>query len=122
MGPSGHASLSFCGLACLVFFFLGRVKCKSSGRGKILFIASFAPLLLSSWCATSRVVDNYHHPSDVIAGAILGTVSACISYHIWFPSLGSLYSGIPLSAILDVENDANEVGLDYVGSTMALKK
>ena len=55
--PSGHSSLSFCGLVCLVLFFLGRVKRNvASGRGKMLTIVSFTPLVLSFWCATSRLV------------------------------------------------------------------
>ena len=60
--PSGHSSLSFCGLVCVVLFFLGRVGLErnksvvASGRGKILTVLSFTPLLLSFWCATSRLV------------------------------------------------------------------
>ena len=61
--PSGHSSLSFCGLVCLVLIFLGRVGLNrnvgtliASGRGKILTILSFTPLLLCFWCATSRLV------------------------------------------------------------------
>ncbi|KAL7544071.1 hypothetical protein ACHAXR_013575 [Thalassiosira sp. AJA248-18] len=88
--PSGHSSLSFCGLLCVVLFLLGRLgfgrnigSMIASGRGKILIAVSFTPLLLCFWCATSRLVDNWHHPSDIIAGSILGSVSACISYHMW---------------------------------------
>ncbi len=58
--PSGHSSLSFCGAVCLVQFFIGRVglgrPMLSSAKRKMLTVLSFAPLLLSSWCATSRLV------------------------------------------------------------------
>ena len=61
--PSGHSSLSFCGLFCVVLFFLGRVglgrnigSVVASARGKMLTVLSFTPLLLSFWCATSRLV------------------------------------------------------------------
>jgi diacylglycerol diphosphate phosphatase/phosphatidate phosphatase len=119
--PSGHSSLSFCGAVCLVLFFVGRLglgrPLVSSVKRKTLTVLSFAPLLLSSWCATSRLVgkgegitlccnyfmmswastclwfpahsyqitakDNWHHPSDIIAGSILGSVAALVSYHIW---------------------------------------
>ena len=88
--PSGHSSLSFCGMMTLVLFFLGRVGLGriigpkvASSRSRFLTVMTFTPLLLSFWCATSRLVDNWHHPSDIIAGSILGTVSACISYHLW---------------------------------------
>lgn len=108
--PSGHSSLSFCGLVCLALFFRGRVHSNlASGRGKILTLASFAPLLLSGWCATSRLVDNWHHPSDIIAGSIVGTCAACISYHLWFPRLDSVYAGIPLSVIWNIEDTDYQV-------------
>lgn len=58
--PSGHSSLSFCGAVCLVLFFVGRLglgrPLVSSVKRKTLTVLSFAPLLLSSWCATSRLV------------------------------------------------------------------
>lgn len=110
--PSGHSSLSFCGLVCVTLFFLGRVglgrnmgSVVASGRGKIRTVLSFTPLLLSFWCATSRLVDNWHHPSDIIAGSILGSVSACISYHMWFPHVLSPFAGVPLSVI---QSDSTE--------------
>mmetsp|Transcript_2163 Transcript_2163/g.4623 ORF Transcript_2163/g.4623 Transcript_2163/m.4623 type:complete len:155 (+) Transcript_2163:283-747(+) len=115
--PSGHSSLSFCGLVCVVLFFLGRVglgrnigSTVASGRGKVLTVMSFTPLLLSFWCATSRLVDNWHHPSDIIAGSILGSVSACIAYHIWFPHILSVHSGIPLSVL----RSEDKIGSDYL--------
>jgi len=119
--PSGHSSLSFCGLVCVVLFFLGRVGLErnksvvASGRGKILTVLSFTPLLLSFWCATSRLVDNWHHPSDIIVGSILGSVSACIAYHIWFPHILSNYAGIPLAVISRASMDdcPSKIGSGY---------
>lgn len=119
--PSGHTSLSFAGLVCVVLFFLGRVglgrniigSAVASGRGKILTVVSFTPLLLAFWCATSRLVDNWHHPSDIIAGSILGSVSACIAYHMWFPHILSVHSGIP-SSVLRSEDSTRNTGSDYL--------
>ena len=62
--PSGHSSLSSAGLVCLVLFFRGRVRSNvASGKGKVLTVASFAPLLLCGWCATSRLVGECGVPS-----------------------------------------------------------
>lgn len=111
--PSGHASLSFCGAGCLVLYFIGRFgylrnhcyysqeegKCKS----KFIFLLSFTPLLLSTHCAASRLVDNWHHPSDILAGMIIGLVCAVISYHIWFPPI--TISGMPLSILISSNNN-----------------
>lgn len=87
--PSGHSSLSYCGMMTVVLFLiaragLGRVERQSSlGKFKVSVVSSFVPLLFSFWCATSRLVDHWHHPSDIIAGSIVGTVSASIAYHLW---------------------------------------
>lgn len=132
--PSGHSSLSFAGSVCLVLFLLGRCGlgrsdrrhsfggggrsggggdegvAMASGRRRMAFAASFAPLLLSFWCATSRLVDNWHHPSDILAGSIVGTVSAFVSYHIWFPHVLSVHSGIPLSVISSAMASSKEDG------------
>lgn len=101
--PSGHSSLAFCGMVTLTLFLLGRaglgrqVGARWGGMSKMWTAVSFTPLILSFYCATSRLVDNWHHPSDIIAGTILGSVTAFISYHMWFPHVFSAHAGIPLS-------------------------
>ncbi|KAL3822606.1 hypothetical protein ACHAXA_006391 [Cyclostephanos tholiformis] len=130
--PSGHSSLSFAGSVCLVLFFLGRCGLGRTAvpttRGRVVpmsswwrrfaFVMSFSPLLISLWCATSRLVDNWHHPSDILAGSIVGTVSAFVSYHIWFPHVLSVHAGIPLSVISSAFYDDNcpsgDVGMTYL--------
>jgi membrane-associated phospholipid phosphatase len=42
----------------------------------------------SSWAmfvGASRVVDQWHHPSDVVAGLVLGCFCSVVAYHAWFP-------------------------------------
>lgn len=112
--PSGHASLSFCGAGCLVLYFIGRFgylrnrryysQEKGKRKSKFIFLLSFTPLLLSTYCAASRLVDNWHHPSDILAGMVIGLVCAVISYHIWFPPLTWHHSGMPLSILLSSNN------------------
>ncbi|EJK65534.1 hypothetical protein THAOC_13589 [Thalassiosira oceanica] len=101
--PSGHSSLSFCGMTALALFFVGRLglwkNTASTWRGKIMVLSAASPLLLSFWCATSRLVDNWHHPSDIIAGSILGgdivghfvphVVSTCICCVCWNTFVGN---------------------------------
>jgi membrane-associated phospholipid phosphatase len=103
--PSGHASLSFCGMLCLGLYLTGKVglfhqwqphRLRSflSGnistslatpiRKKFLALACLGvPLMLATFVAASRVHDNYHHPADVITGAVIGSSCAWISYHLW---------------------------------------
>jgi len=73
-----------------------------------------SPLLISFWCATSRLVDNWHHPSDIIAGSILGMASSLISYHMWFPHVFAVYAGIPLSVVRRNGDDNPKIGSDYI--------
>ena len=69
--PSGHATMAFyCagfGIAYLEFVF--------SKSQKWPFFRNFSEVLLfiAAWIVSfSRVADNHHHVSDVIAGAVLG--------------------------------------------------
>jgi len=102
--PSGHSSLSFCGMMVLTLFLIGRVGLGRSivpktarGKGKALLLLSCSPLLLSFWIATSRLTDNWHHPSDILAGSALGSICGMISYHLFFPHVFSPLSGVPVS-------------------------
>jgi membrane-associated phospholipid phosphatase len=60
-------------------------------------LAIVVPCSYSTFVATSRIVDNWHHPSDIIAGTLLGIASATIGYHAFYPSTGAVNAGIPLS-------------------------
>lgn len=43
----------------------------------MLFVA---PLLLALIMAASKVRDGWHHPVDVVAGALIGTAFALMAY------------------------------------------
>jgi len=119
--PSGHSSLSFGGMGCLVWFFLGRSgigkvssKCnygeeKGAKRpfyertwtdNKLGIIATFLPWMYASFVACSRLVDNWHHPSDILAGSLIGIFCSTLAYHLWYPHVFSPNAGIPLSWLI----------------------
>ncbi len=51
---------------------------------KIAFLFAIGgPLFLSTFVAASRVHDNWHHPADVVAGALIGATCALVAYHLW---------------------------------------
>jgi membrane-associated phospholipid phosphatase len=113
--PSGHSSMSTAGMTVLVLFFLGRsglgmgsIKSSKNGRQqlqqmmmcrkrKIATLMALAPLGWSIFVACSRLVDNWHHPSDVVAGVCLGLFFPVVTYHMWYPSVLSENAGLPLS-------------------------
>lgn len=107
--PSGHSSISASGMGALVYFFLGRVGiaavCSSGSKNstlstKVKALLALSPLTYSTFCACSRLFDNWHHPSDVVGGICLGLFCCTVSYHLWYPSvLSEKYAGMPLSYV-----------------------
>jgi diacylglycerol diphosphate phosphatase/phosphatidate phosphatase len=101
--PSGHSSLSFCGLGLFSFYLeerFGVSKLRQHsivapsesdhrphqttvGLTRIFSIISMLPLLLAGYIATSRIVDNHHFPVDVVGGSILGFSIALWIHNIW---------------------------------------
>ena len=77
--PSGHASISFYGMVFLILFIKYSWNCRTLGLIPRLVQVAF--LVTAAFVALSRVVDNKHHPSDVLAGTILGILVACISFY-----------------------------------------
>jgi hypothetical protein len=75
--PSGHASLSFYSTTFLIVFINQSWNCRSLGLlPRIVQVLLFT---LAVYIGLSRIVDNKHHPTDVIAGAILGASIAIIT-------------------------------------------
>jgi membrane-associated phospholipid phosphatase len=101
--PSGHASLSFCGLVLLSLYLersFGITKLRvwkhdaSTGQivlshtsypglRRVISILCYAPVLLAGFIASSRVVDNKHFPVDVVGGSILGSTVAVLVHGLW---------------------------------------
>ena len=104
--PSGHASISVCGLLVLSLFLedsFGKTAYERKGRMttstlttamdpqqqpiklvRILSVLCYTPMLLAFFILLSRVHDNHHHPADVIGGALLGGTVASFVFDIWF--------------------------------------
>jgi membrane-associated phospholipid phosphatase len=78
--PSGHSSLSWCGMVVLVWFLIMGNK---QTFGKVyMFVCTVLPLGAATFVASSRIVDHWHHPSDVLTGVFLGCVWGTIGYHV----------------------------------------
>lgn len=43
------------------------------------------PTVFAGWVGASRVIDYYHNPSDVLAGAALGIAVDMLTFQAYFP-------------------------------------
>lgn len=107
--PSGHSSLAFCAMSILSLYFLGKVglhriplkndptKNYPSLATKLMAWVSFAiPMSIALFVACSRVHDYFHHPADIVTGALIGIVCALFATSLWYPSVYSNMAGYPL--------------------------
>ena len=82
--PSGHSSVAF-SLGTVVVFHAGWWMAKSS---RDLWSSPLLATMLELWMAlqvswavgvaSSRVIDNKHHVSDVVAGGMIGLLFGCV--------------------------------------------
>jgi membrane-associated phospholipid phosphatase len=84
--PSGHASSSFASMTIVTLYLSSKVglarHVQSLGR-KVLYLLSCTPMLLAFFVAASRVHDFYHHPADIVAGALIGSVCGLTAHGMW---------------------------------------
>lgn len=79
--PSGHASFSFMNATYLSLYSWENIGDNNENSwiiGKSIW--TLCLLGTATWVSWTRVDDNVHRPRDVIAGATLGTISACAGY------------------------------------------
>nr|CCC94372.1 unnamed protein product [Trypanosoma congolense IL3000] len=81
--PSGHSSCAFSGLTPLALYFLALMRAFRGGS-LVRPIIGLGPLYFAFVVAGSRVRDNRHHTSDIIAGSIIGFVSGIFSVKLLF--------------------------------------
>ena len=70
--PSGHSSAAFA-FATQTGLWLHRAGCARAWGRTARYAGYAVPLAIASAVAWTRVSDNRHYPSDVLAGALLGS-------------------------------------------------
>ncbi|CAF0871689.1 unnamed protein product [Didymodactylos carnosus] len=76
--PSGHASTAFCGLIFLALY-IHQVWCYRN-IGLFPYIVQTGCVALAAFIGITRITDHRHHPTDVLAGSLLGTIVAIIAF------------------------------------------
>jgi membrane-associated phospholipid phosphatase len=102
--PSGHSSTSFMCCTALSLYFLSRLRAWSTNTGSLSspsspsyidkfrngglrFFLGALPMVLCIAIAVTRTRDNRHHHADILCGAIIGFLSANISWRLHFVSV-----------------------------------
>lgn len=77
--PSGHSSSSFYGSVFLILYVNREWSQELLGAWIHFFQAAYAAFAV--FTSLSRVIDNKHHPTDVLAGATLGLILAIFTFY-----------------------------------------
>ncbi|KAL7734604.1 hypothetical protein ACLKA6_010910 [Drosophila palustris] len=77
--PSGHSSLAFYSLLYVALYLQRKLTWRSSKLTR--HFLQFVLVMMAWYTALSRVMDSWHHWSDVLAGSLIGVVGALITAH-----------------------------------------
>ncbi|CAF0930186.1 unnamed protein product [Adineta steineri] len=94
--PSGHSSTAFCGLIFLALYIYKVWRYRNFGL--LPYLMEIGCFALAAYIGITRITDHRHHPTDVLGGAILGTVIAIIAFR-------SMVRSFKRSVLLDLENE-----------------
>lgn len=79
--PSGHSSVSFCGLVFLSLWVSYHFQMWAKGTALYVSCLSVTPVLLALCISLSRIADYKHHWYDVLLGLSLGSAIALCSFY-----------------------------------------
>jgi len=86
--PSGHSSFSFAGLLFLSLLLIDKFKVMGKKRKLPLSIPAAAwqlvaciPAFIAMWISITRVVDYWHNYDDILAGSVIGGLSATLAFN-----------------------------------------
>jgi len=99
--PSGHTTAAFAGFVFLSLYLNAKLKVFSNYHPALWKLALvMAPLLGATLIGGALTIDEFHHPHDIIAGAIIGTIMAFSSYRMCYAAIWDWrWNHIPLSRV-----------------------
>ncbi len=78
--PSGHASLSFTGMAFLTAYLRRTFRIRKGVWFTIPAFVAALPLIVSAFIAISRVRDRKHNPDDISVGTAIGLLGSYLAW------------------------------------------
>jgi len=97
--PSGHTAAAFSAAAFLTLYLNAKLKVLANHQPPLwAYLVLFAPALGASILAGTVVIDAFHGPADVTAGALIGFVAGVVAYRTMFAAvLDWRWNHIPLA-------------------------
>ena len=105
--PSGHSSTAAAGLGCVALVLLDDLRLLAAIRrahrgapmgsvaatwlavGILTAAMCVVALAVAAWVGVTRVADHWHFPHDVLAGWLLGVVTAYFCVVVLYPAYGA---------------------------------
>lgn len=104
--PSGHASFSFAGLTFATLYAIRELNI----LGGVFFahraLYAAAPVSFASLIAGSRIVENWHHWEDVLAGSFLGIIIAYCTFRLYFGTIERCKAHLGLNGMKRLPSDS----------------
>jgi membrane-associated phospholipid phosphatase len=96
--PSGHTTTAFAGYVFLFLWMNAKLKVWANFRASFYWLALLlAPLLGATLMAACLTVDQAHNWYDIVAGAVIGTVTSFMAYRVCYAAVWDWrYNHIPL--------------------------
>jgi len=112
--PSGHSSTAFAGLGFFGFYLAGKMHLFDQRGHAIKAWIALVPFMGAATITLTRTMDYRHHATDVIAGSLLGLLTAHFSYRIYYPPLNHLMAHKPYAPRIPevVDYDSEQHGVD----------
>jgi hypothetical protein len=85
--PSGYASSAFAGFGFLGLWVFAHIKHRAGPLAHWKLVVWTSPWVVAGVLAWTKVLDRWHHPGDVIFGALLGTAFAVAGYRSVYGSI-----------------------------------
>ena len=110
--PSGHTTAAFAGLVYLFLYLNAKLKVWSNYHPAVWKVfVMYMPILLAVFIGGSVFVDYHHNWYDVVAGAIIGTLSALSAYRLVWASIWDFrYNHIPLRRQIPFNYNDMDIG------------
>jgi len=98
--PSGHASVSASGLGYLSFYLLAQTRAFTGNGHAWRIVVSLLPALTAVLVGVTRVIDYWHHPTDVVVGLLIGFGIAWAMFRQLYPPLTHPECDTPMFLII----------------------